>query len=90
MASLSMTLYFSIFILIKFVISIILHYIDEASKNMMYKESLEGQEESILRKFLKINKKAAVAMVSDFLLAGVDTVKNLNYNFKDFQTPVYF
>ena len=54
--------------------SIILHYIDEATKDMKNNESLEGQEESILRKFLKINKKAAVAMVSDFLLAGVDTV----------------
>lgn len=41
---------------------------------MKNNESLEGHEESILRKFLKINKKAAVAMVSDFLLAGVDTV----------------
>ena len=34
-------------------------------------KQVEGAEEGILRKFLKVNDEAAV---SDFLLAGVDTV----------------
>jgi hypothetical protein len=56
-----------------------MHFIKEAKKNMESKKQVDGEEEGILRKFLKVNEDAAVAVVSDFLVAGVDTVsKNLN------------
>ena len=37
------------------------------------KKTNEEFEDSILRKLIKVNKKAAIVMVSDMLLAGVDT-----------------
>lgn len=51
-----------------------MHYIDQAVIDIeSAKVSNEENEDSILRKLLKVNKKAAIVMVSDMLLAGVDT-----------------
>lgn len=56
------------------IFSIIMHFIKDAKREMESKKQIEGEEEGILRKFLKVNEDAAVAVVSDFLVAGVDTV----------------
>jgi len=40
--------------------------------------SSNGAEASILRKLLKADKNVAVVVISDLLLAGVDTVRNKN------------
>lgn len=51
-----------------------MHFIKEAKKDMESKKQIDGHEDGILRKFLKVNEEAAVAVVSDFMVAGVDTV----------------
>ncbi|KAG5675034.1 hypothetical protein PVAND_004973 [Polypedilum vanderplanki] len=61
--------------------NIVLHYIDIAIKEMEKSESSSlNHEDSILRKLLKIDKKAAVVMASDMLLAGVDTTATATIN----------
>lgn len=67
------------------IFSTILYYLDLAIEDMTSKKS--SDEDSILRKILKVNKNAAVVLVSDLLIAGVDTVSDginhfiLNYQF---------
>lgn len=50
-------------------------------KTLDKKEMKEDHELSILEKLLKINKKVAVIMTSDMILAGVDTVFRINSSF---------
>jgi cytochrome P450 family 12 len=52
-----------------------MHYIDLATKEMNEDNSSSSDtEDSILRKLLKVDKRVAVIVVSDLMLAGVDTV----------------
>ncbi|KAG5671495.1 hypothetical protein PVAND_001689 [Polypedilum vanderplanki] len=53
--------------------SIVFNYVNEAIKRFETEEVKEGQEESILRKLLKVNKNVAFITASDLLIAGVDT-----------------
>ena len=64
---------------------VVLYYIDEAIKDIESKKATNEEfEDGIMRKLIKVNKKAAVVMVSDMLLAGVDTtataVTNILYS----------
>lgn len=56
--------------------NIILHYIDEKVKTIESQPNQESIDESILEKLLKINKKVAVVMCADAMLAGVDTTSS--------------
>jgi cytochrome P450 family 12 len=56
--------------------NIILSYVEKAIKDIESKPPQEGREESILEKLLKINKKVAVVMCADAMLAGVDTTSS--------------
>ena len=59
----------------------ILHYIDLAIKEMDQENSTStDNEDSILKKLLRVDKRVAVIVVSDLMLAGVDTVSNSNYD----------
>lgn len=51
-------------------------FVDKALEEINSKPHVEGAEESILEKLLKINKKVAVVMCADALLAGVDTTSS--------------
>jgi len=52
-----------------------LHYIDLAMKEIKEgNSSSNDSEDSILRKLLHVDKRVAVIVVSDLILAGVDTV----------------
>ncbi len=55
--------------------SVVIHYIEEAIKDIESnsKSADESNDESILSRLVKINKKMAIVMASDMLLAGVDT-----------------
>lgn len=55
---------------------IIMSYVDKAVKDIESQPPQEGREESILEKLLKINKKVAVVMCADAMLAGVDTTSS--------------
>jgi cytochrome P450 family 12 len=50
-----------------------LHYIEKAAKQIESRPTQENEEESVLEKLLKINKKAAVVMCTDAMMAGIDT-----------------
>lgn len=52
-----------------------MHYVDKAIENLSTQPT-EGREESILEKLIKINKKVAVVMCADAMLAGVDTTSS--------------
>lgn len=58
--------------------SITLHYVEEAIDNlkMQPQNSTKGREESILEKLIKIDKKVAVVMCIDNIIAGVDTTSS--------------
>ena len=51
---------------------------------MEKKKVSDENVESILRKILQVNKKAAVILVTDMLVAGVDTVRSFNINLFSF------
>lgn len=53
--------------------SIILQYVEKALEDIKLKPSPEGRERSILEKLAKINKKVAVIICADAMVAGVDT-----------------
>ena len=53
---------------------IILKYVDEAVAKFEKNPSADENDQSILEKILRINKKMAVVMAADSMLAGVDTV----------------
>lgn len=55
-------------------LSIITEYIDQAIEEFEKKPSSDG-EESVLQKLLKIDKKVAIVMALDMMMAGVDTVR---------------
>jgi len=53
-----------------------MHYIDLAIKEMNEDNSSSSDtEDSVLRKLLRVDKRVAVIVVSDLMLAGVDTVQ---------------
>ena len=54
--------------------SIITSYIDKAINDFEKNPVAPGNEESVLQKLLKIDKKMAIVMALDMLMAGVDTV----------------
>jgi len=57
--------------------NIILHYVDKAIEDLKTQPpAVDGREESILEKLVKINKKVAVVMCADAMLAGVDTTSS--------------
>ncbi|KAG5675033.1 hypothetical protein PVAND_004972 [Polypedilum vanderplanki] len=60
--------------------NIVLYFIEEAVARIESNPSLSSNEDGILRKLLKIDKKAAVVMASDMLLAGVDTTATAAIN----------
>jgi len=54
-----------------------MYYIELAMKEMNEENSSSSDtEDSVLRKLLRADKRVAVIVVSDLLLAGVDTVRN--------------
>ena len=54
-----------------------MYYIELAIKEMNEENSSSSDtEDSVLRKLLKADKRVAVVVISDLLLAGVDTVRN--------------
>lgn len=53
-----------------------MHYVDKAIEDIKTQPPSEGREESILEKLVKTNKKVAVVMCADALLAGVDTTSS--------------
>ncbi|KAL7041073.1 hypothetical protein ACKWTF_000618 [Chironomus riparius] len=59
---------------------IIMHYIDQAIKEMNENDSSNDAEDSILRKLLRVDKRVAVIVVSDLMLAGVDTTASATLN----------
>jgi len=56
--------------------SIIVHYIDKAIEELKTESPSADREESILEKLLKIDKRVAVVMCADAMLAGVDTTSS--------------
>ncbi|XP_070500423.1 cytochrome P450 CYP12A2-like [Chironomus tepperi] len=59
---------------------VILHYIDQAIKEMNESSSSSDAEDSVLRKLLRADKRVAVIVVSDLMLAGVDTTASAVLN----------
>lgn len=59
--------------------SIITEYIDQAIEEFE-KNPSSGGEESVLQKLLKIDKKVAIVMALDMMMAGVDTVRCAGLN----------
>ncbi|XP_055381402.1 uncharacterized protein LOC129611988 [Condylostylus longicornis] len=57
------------------VTNISIKYIDEAMEKLKNKKDLDSgkREESVLEKLLKINRKVAITMAMDLMLAGIDT-----------------
>ncbi|CRK87076.1 CLUMA_CG000842, isoform A [Clunio marinus] len=55
---------------------IILYYVEKSIEDIKTKPPGGGHEESILEKLVKINKKVAVVMCADSMLAGVDTTSS--------------
>jgi len=56
--------------------NIIMHYVEKAIRDLESQPPSDGREESILEKLVKINKKVAVVMCADAMLAGVDTTSS--------------
>lgn len=56
--------------------NIIMEYVEKAMNKIESQPTVEGREESILEKLSKINKKVAVVMCADAMLAGVDTTSS--------------
>ncbi|XP_014102782.2 probable cytochrome P450 12c1, mitochondrial [Bactrocera oleae] len=48
------------------------HYVNEALARLAVNPSKDGEERSVLEKLLKINRKTAIVMAMDMLMAGVD------------------
>uniref|UniRef100_A0A0K8UE67 Putative cytochrome P450 12c1, mitochondrial n=2 Tax=Bactrocera latifrons TaxID=174628 RepID=A0A0K8UE67_BACLA len=48
------------------------HYVNEALVRLEENHSKDGEERSVLEKLLKINRKTAIVMAMDMLMAGVD------------------
>uniref|UniRef100_A0A0A1X019 Probable cytochrome P450 12c1, mitochondrial n=1 Tax=Zeugodacus cucurbitae TaxID=28588 RepID=A0A0A1X019_ZEUCU len=48
------------------------HYVNEALTRLDANPSKDGEERSVLEKLLKINRKTAIVMAMDMLMAGVD------------------
>lgn len=55
-------------------ISILISYIDKSMAEIEKRGPNTHGEESVLEKLLKIDKKVAIIMALDMLMAGVDTV----------------
>lgn len=55
--------------------SIITKFIDQSIEDMKTKPQDSSDEESVLEKLLKIDKRVAIIMALDMLMAGVDTVR---------------
>lgn len=54
-------------------------YVNEALKRLEENPSKEGEERSVLEKLLKINRKTAIIMAMDMMIAGVDGVSKCKY-----------
>nr|ARO50443.1 cytochrome P450 [Chironomus tentans] len=59
---------------------VIMYYIDLAMKEMNEENSSSDTEDSVLRKLLRADKRVAVVVVSDLMLAGVDTTASATLN----------
>nr|AFH54190.1 cytochrome P450 [Bactrocera dorsalis] len=48
------------------------HYVNEALARLQESPSKDGEERSVLEKLLKVNRKTAIVMAMDMMIAGVD------------------
>lgn len=64
------------------ILSTSLKFIEEAKKKIKEREhDVPEEDKSVVEKLLAIDKKVAVAMANEMLLAGIDTVILYFYNF---------
>lgn len=54
-------------------------YVEEAVKKFEKNPTADENDQSILERLLKLNKNIAIVMAADGLMAGIDTVRFLNY-----------